>query len=227
LWLQRSQPVGEPARPQPSNRFVVTLALGVGVVGGIYGIGGGSLLSPILVGRGMPVARVAPAALVSTLVTSIVGAVTYVALAVIAPGHDIAPDWTIGIAAGVGGLVGGYLGAHLQPALPDAVLRRLLGTLAIAPPLRCTGLRVWCSEPLALVRRCRVNLLSTNRFRDMPSASRCVWLAPPSDKIGHMTTAASDRSTTQSPTPPPPVDPRSRSMESWRAARGARQPGRD
>ena len=33
------------------------------VVGGIYGIGGGSLLSPILVGRGFPISTVAPAAL--------------------------------------------------------------------------------------------------------------------------------------------------------------------
>lgn len=97
----------------------------------IYGIGGGSLLSPILVGRGVPVAKVAPAALVSTFVTSIVGAVTYMVLAVLAPGENIAPDWTVGIAAGVGGLLGEYVGARLQPAQPDTVLRRLLGTLAI------------------------------------------------------------------------------------------------
>ncbi|MFF1954823.1 TSUP family transporter, partial [Kitasatospora herbaricolor] len=38
------------------------LAVAVGTVGGIYGIGGGSILGPILVGRGVPVAEVAPAA---------------------------------------------------------------------------------------------------------------------------------------------------------------------
>ena len=43
----------------------------VGVVGGIYGIGGGSVLGPMLVGAGLAVARVGPAALASTLVTSI------------------------------------------------------------------------------------------------------------------------------------------------------------
>lgn len=47
------------------------------MAGGIYKIGGGSLLGPILVGRGAPVATVAPAALASTFVTSIVGAATY------------------------------------------------------------------------------------------------------------------------------------------------------
>jgi uncharacterized protein len=57
----------------PSRRFIVAIALSVGVVGGIYGIGGGSLLSPVLVGRGVPVYVVAPAALTSTFITSVVG----------------------------------------------------------------------------------------------------------------------------------------------------------
>ena len=61
------------------------LAAGVRVIGGIYGIGGGSLLSPILVGRGMPIATVAPATLVSTFVTSAVGAITYLMLAIATP----------------------------------------------------------------------------------------------------------------------------------------------
>ena len=123
-----------PRRPsgEPSNRSVTALALVVGVVGGIYGIGGGSLLSPILVARGLPIPTVAPAALTSTFVTSIAGALTYAILAVTHPGRDIAPDWVIGIAAGVGGLIGGYLGARLQPLLPDPLLRTFLGVVAIA-----------------------------------------------------------------------------------------------
>ncbi|MCI4674342.1 sulfite exporter TauE/SafE family protein [Candidatus Mycolicibacterium alkanivorans] len=115
----------------PSTRSVVALALGIGVIGGIYGIGGGSLLSPILVGRGMPVATVAPAALTSTFVCSIAGAATYTTLALTTSGHDIAPQWITGIACGVGGLVGGFVGAHLQPLLPEKALRLTLGELAI------------------------------------------------------------------------------------------------
>jgi len=60
----------------------VAIAFGVGIIGGIYGIGGGSLLSPILVGRGHPIATVAPATLVSTFITSAAGAITYVILAI-------------------------------------------------------------------------------------------------------------------------------------------------
>lgn len=118
-----------PPSGQPSPRATTLLAAAVGVAGGIYGIGGGSLLGPILVGRGMPVARVAPAALACTFVTSVVGAATYALLALTAPG-TVAPDWPLGVACGLGGLVGGYLGARLQPRLPETGLRLLLGVMA-------------------------------------------------------------------------------------------------
>ena len=57
------------------------LAVGVGVIAGIYGIGGGSLIGPILVSSGFTVAAVAPAALAATFITSVVGALTYGVLA--------------------------------------------------------------------------------------------------------------------------------------------------
>lgn len=115
---------------EPSARAVTRLAMAVGVAGGIYGIGGGSILGPILVGRGMPVAKVAPAALAATFVTSVVGAGTYALLSLTATG-DIAPYWSLGLACGLGGLCGGYLGARLQPRLPETALRLLLGVLAL------------------------------------------------------------------------------------------------
>ncbi|MFE5814870.1 sulfite exporter TauE/SafE family protein [Streptomyces sp. NPDC056479] len=135
LWLclraltpahHRTPPAGELA-----PRTLTGLALVVGVVGGIYGIGGGSLLGPILVGRGLPVARVAPAALAATFATSLVGAAAYALLSLVSSG-DVAPDWWLGLACGTGGLIGGYLGARLQPRLPERALRLLLGGLAAA-----------------------------------------------------------------------------------------------
>jgi uncharacterized membrane protein YfcA len=107
------------------------LAFGVGTVGGVYGVGGGSLIAPILVGCGLAVATVAPAALLSTWLTSLVGVATYAVLALDAPG-SIAPDWSLGVCAGVGGLAGGWLGASLQPRVPERALRTLLGVLALA-----------------------------------------------------------------------------------------------
>jgi uncharacterized protein len=129
-WLIRRTMGPQHGHSPPSDRAVLLLSLGVGVVGGVYGIGGGSILSPILVGSGMALATVAPAALASTFVTSIVGALTYAILAIFAEG-SIAPDWPIGIACGFGGLVGGYLGARLQPHVPEHALRLLLGGLAV------------------------------------------------------------------------------------------------
>jgi uncharacterized protein len=107
------------------------LAFVVGIAGGIYGVGGGSLLGPVLVGTGMTVAAVAPAALLSTWVTSIVGVATYSLVALEAPG-TVSPDWSLGLAAGLGGLVGGWLGASLQIRVPEAALRTLLGVIALS-----------------------------------------------------------------------------------------------
>jgi uncharacterized membrane protein YfcA len=53
------------------------LALVVGTVGGIYGIGGGSLLAPVLLIAGFSAYEVAPATLASTFLTSIVGVAAY------------------------------------------------------------------------------------------------------------------------------------------------------
>ncbi|WSR66927.1 sulfite exporter TauE/SafE family protein [Streptomyces sp. NBC_01198] len=134
IWLITRTLCPMPAeirRPEPAPRTITALALAVGVVGGIYGIGGGSILGPVLVGRGVPLAKVAPAALASTFATSLVGASTY-ALLSLAHSGSVAPDWFLGLACGLGGLVGGYFGARLQPRLSETFLRLLLGILATA-----------------------------------------------------------------------------------------------
>jgi uncharacterized membrane protein YfcA len=131
LWLWWRDP-GRPDREAPalSGRTVTVLALLVGVIGGVYGIGGGSILGPILVGAGFPVSRVAPAALASTFLTSLAGVATYAVLALTST-EPIAPEWALGLACGLGGLVGGYFGARLQPKIPEKLLRRFLGGIAI------------------------------------------------------------------------------------------------
>ncbi len=132
VWLMvRAARPGSRDRPPLGRRTMLGLGVAVGAVGGIYGIGGGSLLGPILAGRGTPMRAIAPAALACTFVTSGAGAVTYGILALTTSG-DIAPHWTLGLLCGAGGLIGGYLGARLQPRLPERALRLLLGGLATA-----------------------------------------------------------------------------------------------
>jgi uncharacterized membrane protein YfcA len=77
----------------------------VGCVGGIYGIGGGSILAPILVASGQSPRDVAPAALAATFATSVAGVATFLVLATRHHG-SIAPDLGVGVALGLGGLVG-------------------------------------------------------------------------------------------------------------------------
>ncbi len=110
---------------------LILLASVVGCVGGIYGIGGGSILAPVLIGTGRPPAQVAPAALASTFVTSVAGVVTFTILSIHQHG-SVAPDWPTGIALGIGGLAGAYTGARMQARLPDTLIRRLVGVLVIA-----------------------------------------------------------------------------------------------
>ena len=111
-------------------RALIALACAVGCIGGIYGIGGGSIPAPVLIGSGLPAAEVAPAALASTFVTSVAGVATFTILSLSHHG-PVAPDWPTGIALGLGGLAGTYTGARLQARMPDTVIRRIVGILVI------------------------------------------------------------------------------------------------
>ncbi len=135
LWLAWTHPPGG-RDPGPSPLTIpppllIVVAALVGCVGGIYGIGGGSILSPLLIGTGRPAAEVAPAALASTFVTSVAGVVTFTILALHLHG-PVAPVWSTGVALGIGGLAGSYTGARIQSRLPDALIRRIVGLLVIA-----------------------------------------------------------------------------------------------
>ncbi len=106
---------------------IFTLSLIVGVVGGIYGIGGGSIIAPFFVTFfGLPVYTVAGAALMGTFVTSMAGVVFFRVLAPFFPDMSVAPDWLLGILFGAGGMGGMYLGARFQKFVPAKVIKWML-----------------------------------------------------------------------------------------------------
>lgn len=124
--------------------IVYGLCFLVGIAGGIYGIGGGSIVAPFFVAVvGLPVYAVAGAALMGTFVTSVAGVAFYHFLATFYSGANVAPDWSLGALFGVGGLVGMYLGARAQKYVPAVIIKGLLcaGCLFIAVRYLCAYLR--------------------------------------------------------------------------------------
>jgi uncharacterized membrane protein YfcA len=104
--------------------MMFALSLVVGVIGGIYGIGGAAIITPFVVAiLGLPVYTVAGAALFGTFITSVAGVFSFQML-------GVQPDWALGALFGVGGLAGTYAGARMQKHLPERWIRVLLGVLA-------------------------------------------------------------------------------------------------
>jgi uncharacterized protein len=135
LVLAVGTPPERSAASMPSGRALLALGFAVGTIGGIYGIGGGSVIGPILVAIGVSIYEVAPAALAATFLTSIAGVAAFAVLSLAAEG-EVAPAWGLGLAIGAGGLAGGWCGAGLQPRLPEELLRRGLGLIALVLGVR-------------------------------------------------------------------------------------------
>ncbi|GAB6191299.1 sulfite exporter TauE/SafE family protein [Desulfocastanea catecholica] len=116
---------------------IFSLSLLVGVVGGIYGIGGGSIIAPFFVTFfRLPVYTIAGAALMGTFVTSIAGVIFYQAMAPFYPTMSIAPDWMLGILFGVGGMAGMYLGARCQKHVPAKAIKWMLSSILVFTALK-------------------------------------------------------------------------------------------
>ncbi|MDI6747273.1 MAG: sulfite exporter TauE/SafE family protein [Rhodocyclaceae bacterium] len=119
-------------RPIP----ILLISLIIGVVGGAYGIGGGSIMAPVLVAIfRLPIHGLAGATLFGTLVTSVAGVALYQFMPA-PPGMTTQPDWALGILFGMGGAAGMYAGARLQKRVPHRALEigiaLVLGLLASA-----------------------------------------------------------------------------------------------
>jgi uncharacterized membrane protein YfcA len=106
------------------------LALVVGIIGGVYGIGGGAIIAPFLITVfRLPVYAIAGAVLLGTFVSSLAG-VTFYSLIPI-NGAVAAPDWLLGILFGAGGLAGMYLGARVQKYAPERWIKLMLGAVIV------------------------------------------------------------------------------------------------
>lgn len=115
-----------------STPGIFVLSLVVGVVGGVYGIGGGAIIAPFFVAiYKLPVHTVAGATLMGTFVTSIAGVIFYQVVAPYYGQMSVAPDWLLGGLFGLGGFAGMYLGARLQRFVPAKWIKAGLAALLV------------------------------------------------------------------------------------------------
>ncbi|NOY68859.1 MAG: sulfite exporter TauE/SafE family protein [Deltaproteobacteria bacterium] len=116
---------------------IMLLCLIVGIIGGIYGIGGGSIVAPFFVTIfGLPVYVIAGPALMGTFVTSVASVITYQVIAPYYPGMAVAPDWLLGLLFGVGGFAGIYCGARMQKFVPAKAIKWVLAFCVFVPAIR-------------------------------------------------------------------------------------------
>ncbi len=106
---------------------IFSLSFVVGIVGGIYGIGGGAMIAPFFITYfGLPIYIVAGATLMGTFVTSIGGVAFYQAIAPFYPEFSVAPDVLLGLLFGIGGALGMYFGARCQRFVPAVFIKYIL-----------------------------------------------------------------------------------------------------
>ncbi len=115
------------------------LSLVVGLVGGIYGIGGGAIIAPFIVTFfHLPIHTIAGATLMGTCVTSVGGVIffEFVGPLFAQASEAVRPDWLLGFLFGVGGFIGMYFGASMQKYVPGSVIRPILAVVISGVGLR-------------------------------------------------------------------------------------------
>ena len=111
-----------------STCAMLGLAFVVGIVGGVYGIGGGSIIAPFLMTFfNLPVYTIAGAVLLGTFTSSVAGVAFYSLIPL--NGTVAPPDWILGILFGTGGLFGMYFGAKTQKFISEKWIKIVLGII--------------------------------------------------------------------------------------------------
>lgn len=105
------------------------IGLLTGLINGLLGIGGGTLLIPALVfflgekqhiAHGTSLSIILPTAIISTLIYQTHSSI----------------DWTLTLKIAFSGMLGGYLGARLMPFIPGPYLRKIFAAFMTLAGLR-------------------------------------------------------------------------------------------
>ena len=123
----------EPSAPRRAGaRYWIALAV-TGVIGGTlsgaFGVGGGILMVPLLIGlTGMDQKRAASTSLVAIIPAAVAGSSTYFANGEV--------DLTVALLVAIGGVAGAFLGAKLLKRIPVVWLRWLFIALLVGVAIR-------------------------------------------------------------------------------------------
>ncbi|MGH2597315.1 MAG: sulfite exporter TauE/SafE family protein [Actinomycetota bacterium] len=122
IQILRGRSRSAPTDERPTRWWALALVgVGAGLVSGLLGIGGGTLIVPALAGMlGMPLKRALGTSLVAVVVLVIPGTIVHAAL-----GHL---DWAAALFLVMGSLPGARIGARIALGTEERTLRLLVGS---------------------------------------------------------------------------------------------------
>lgn len=100
----------------PRALGMVGIGLLAGFLSGLFGIGGGIIIVPLLVALGYDIKRASAVSLGAVLLSSVVGVLSYASL-----GHV---DWMLALVLAVGSVAGAQLGSRILSRLPSRTIQR-------------------------------------------------------------------------------------------------------
>lgn len=139
MWRKSTAPVA-PEREETSVALLVAVALGIGVMTGLFGVGGGFLIVPALVlVFGFPFAIAAGTSLVVIALNSVTALVfkydTWAAI-----------DWYVPLLVIVGGMIGSVVASRFNSKVPQRTLERSFAGLLVV-------LAIWMAVETLVLNR--------------------------------------------------------------------------
>jgi hypothetical protein len=106
------------------------LGLGVGVVASTFGVGGGFLMTPLLVTLfKLPMYVIVAATIPFVMLQSVVGLFSYMVIVPALTGHYDPPEWAFGFFAAAPAVFGAWLAAKTQRFVPESSLKMVAGVI--------------------------------------------------------------------------------------------------
>lgn len=104
------------------------VSLAVGLIGGIYGIGGAAIIAPLLISWfRLPIYVASGASLLAGWAGALFGLFSYAVFWPLVSGLPaVSPDFRLGLLFGLGGMLGVYIGSALQRYLPPLPLKIMM-----------------------------------------------------------------------------------------------------